>query len=68
LSLSRFVNLVYFHLVEWMSPEKRRELDRLLENQPVNPDAPPAWWRGDDDAAQSGLAVARALGQRVALN
>jgi len=65
LSLRRFLNLVYYHLVEWMPADERREFDRKLEGRSLDPDAPPSWWTSDEEAAASGLAAARAMGMKI---
>jgi len=51
-----------------MDEKQRNDLDRKLEARPTKPDEPPWWWQGDEDASDSGLAVARALGLRVEMN
>lgn len=65
LPLPRFLNLVYFHLVEFIPADKRKEFDRKLEHRAVDPNEPPSWWGSDAEAAESGLAAARAMGMRV---
>jgi hypothetical protein len=46
--------------------EQIKDLDRKLSRGRTS-DGTPSWWRGDAEAAFSGLAVARALGLNVAL-
>lgn len=67
LPLDRYLNLVYYWLVSRVHDVKdRRQIDRVLERPAVaDSDAPPSWWRGEEHAARTALATARALGLNV---
>lgn len=47
--------------------QKRKEFDDMLEPRPRTPGGGyrPSWWKGDEDAARSNLAMARAMGLPV---
>lgn len=73
LPFDRFLNLCHFALltnydtiVHMVDTEKyataTREIERAITQERPRAGRPPAWWRGDEDASQSGLLAARQLG------
>lgn len=60
------MNLAYYMLTRGLSAEDRVKLDDSLRLRPeeVDPDtglAPPAWWHGEDDAADQAAAFLGSL-------
>ena len=57
------------YMVEGADYEKAtRDLSRFLTKGADKPGEPPTWWESDEEATQSGLAAARALGFDVDLS
>lgn len=67
LRFDRFLNLIYWWTIRFMSVDDRKKFDRALTPPPDAVTGEPSWWLGDEDAAQSGLALARSLGLPVQL-
>jgi hypothetical protein len=71
MDIDRFTNAVYAWAVRHMDADHRRDFDRALERSATrgstrrDPNAPPAFWKGDDDASASSIRLARQLGLAI---
>jgi hypothetical protein len=65
LSARRLLNLVYYVFRSGVEHDEKklREFEDSLKKG-TNVDGTPAFWKGDDDAARSSMAVAAQLGMR----
>lgn len=79
MNFSDFLDVVYYWCVRRIHDVKeRKKFDRRLAGPSasaaarVNPtnqeEYVPDWWRGEEDAAQAGLAFARSLGVNIDLS
>lgn len=65
LSARRFINLIYYIFREGVSTDEKklRDFEDSLKVG-TNVDGSPSWWRGEDDAYASSMAIASQLGMR----